>query len=83
MNSAADKTQVGGDHYKGLGQHEPWNVLRAWMTPEEFRGYLKGSAIVYLAREHGKGGAQDIEKASHYLQKLAEFDRALLDKELA
>lgn len=60
-------TQVGGDHYKKLGDYQPWEVLRRWLTPEEFRGYMKGTAIAYLAREKDKGGTQDIEKAMHTL----------------
>lgn len=68
----ADDTQVGGDHYRKLGDMQPWNVLRAWLTPEEFRGFLKGSAIVYLARERDKGGDEDIRKALHTLQKMNE-----------
>lgn len=60
--------QVGGDHYKKLGDYQPWKVLQAWLTPEEMRGYMKGSAIVYIARERDKGGDQDIAKALHYLE---------------
>lgn len=59
--------QVGGDHYKKLGPMQPAAVLRAWLTPEEYRGWIKGNAIVYLARERDKGGDIDIEKAAHFL----------------
>ena len=69
---SANDTQVGGDHYKSLGQFQPWDVLRHWLTPEEYRGWMKGNAIVYLARERQKGGDQDISKAAHHLQKLIE-----------
>lgn len=69
---SANDTQVGGDHYKSLGQFQPWDVLRHWLTPEEYRGWMKGNAIVYLAREQQKGGDQDIGKAAHHLQKLLE-----------
>lgn len=64
--------QVGGDHYKKMGQYQPWEVLRHWLTPEEMSGYLKGEAIVYIAREASKGGRQDIHKAIHSLQFLLE-----------
>lgn len=60
--------QVGGDHYKKLGEYQPWEVLARWMTPEELKGYGKGTAIAYLAREADKGGRQDIAKAIHTLQ---------------
>ncbi len=65
--------QEGGDHYKKLGAYRPWEVLRRWLTPEEFRGYMKGTAIAYLAREQDKGGMLDIRKAGHTLQGLVEL----------
>ena len=69
---SASDTQVGGNHYKDMGDYQPWDVLKHWLTPEEYRGYQKGVAIAYLARERSKGGAQDIAKAAHHLQKLVE-----------
>lgn len=68
----ASETQVGGTHYKDMGAFQPWDVLQHWLTPEEYRGYQKGVAIAYLARERGKGGDQDIRKAAHHLNKLVE-----------
>ena len=64
----ADDRQVGGDHYKNLAV-EPWAAMQAWMTPEEFRGFLKGNVIKYLARTKGPN---DIQKAHHYMEKLLE-----------
>lgn len=61
-------TQQGGDHYTKLGAYQPWQVLQAWLTPDELRGYAKGTAISYLARERDKGGRLDIQKALHTLQ---------------
>ena len=68
--SALD-TQVDGDHYKNLGV-EPWDAIQAWMSPESFAGFLRGSAIKYVARCDKKGGLEDIKKAQHYLEKLIE-----------
>lgn len=70
--SALD-TQHGGDHYKKLGIYQPWEVLRHWLTPEEFKGYMKGTAIAYLAREEDKGKLLDIQKATHTLEALIEM----------
>ncbi|MGS0573470.1 DUF3310 domain-containing protein [Xanthomonas oryzae pv. oryzicola] len=67
--------QVGGNHYSKLGDYQPWEVLRRWLTPEEFRGYMKGTAIAYLARERDKGGDTDIQKALHTLQGFSELTR--------
>jgi uncharacterized protein DUF3310 len=58
--------QIGGDHYKKLGIYQPWEVFAVWLTPEELRGYMKGTVIAYLARE--KGGHEDIEKAKHTME---------------
>ena len=69
----ANELQVGGEHYRSMTV-QPWDALEAWLTPEEFRGYQKGVAIAYLARERKKGGTQDIEKAMHHLMKLVESD---------
>ena len=68
LPESALEAQVGGDHYKKLGEYQPWEVLARWMTPEELKGYGKGTAIAYLAREADKGGRQDIAKAIHTLQ---------------
>jgi hypothetical protein len=69
--------QVGGSHYKDM-PIQPWEAMEAWMTPEEYRGYHKGVAIGYLARERQKGGLQDIEKAVHHLHRLLEVERERL-----
>lgn len=60
--------QEGGDHYKRLGKYQPWEVLHKWMSEEELRGFAKGTAVSYLAREKDKGGRLDIKKAMHTLQ---------------
>lgn len=66
-----DSIQIGGDHYKTMAI-QPWNALKEWMTEEQFSGFLKGNAIVYLARCDSKGGLEDIKKARHCLDKLIE-----------
>ena len=72
--SLINTTQVGGDHYKSLGI-QPWDAMESWMSPVEFKGYLCGNVIKYVARHHKKGGLQDLEKARHYLDKLIEKSR--------
>jgi hypothetical protein len=67
--------QHGGDHYRKLGAYQPWEVLAKWMTPEELRGFAKGTVIAYLAREQDKGGRLDIEKAMHTLQIYLELSK--------
>ena len=65
---AANLRQVGGEHYVGLSV-EPWAAMEAWMTKDEFIGFLKGNIIKYLAREKN---SNDLDKAGHYMQKLLE-----------
>ena len=67
----ADERQVGGNHYANKVV-QPWDAMQAWMTPEQFEGYLRGNALKYLARYPDKNGLEDVKKAAHYVQKLAE-----------
>jgi len=67
----ADDMQVGGQHYKDMGI-QPWAVMEAVLTPEEWRGYLKGNVIKYGMRQ-GKKDSDDANKARHYALKLAEI----------
>lgn len=69
----ADARQVGGSHYRDM-QMQPWDVMQAVLTPEEFRGFLKGNVIKYAMRQGKKEGTDDAGKAQHYAQKLAEID---------
>jgi hypothetical protein len=71
--------QVGGDHYRAMGL-QPWDVLKQWLTPAEYRGYHKGVIIAYLGRESRKGGTLDLEKAAHHLEELINFDHQLSGK---
>jgi len=70
---SADARQVGGSHYRDM-QMQPWDVMQAWMSKEQFNGFLLCSALAYIARVNttgvaGKGGRTDIAKAAHYLEK--------------
>lgn len=69
----ANERQVGGSHYKDMPM-QPWDVMQAVLTPEEFRGFLKGNVIKYSMRAGRKDGSDDAGKAQHYRQKLAEID---------
>lgn len=78
QGQSASDTQVGGTYYKDMAI-QPWDVMEAWMTPDQFNGFLLGSALAYIARfntvgKEGKGGRIDIAKAQHYLQKWLEVN---------
>lgn len=66
----ADGFQVGGTHYTSMGM-QPWEVMAAVLSHEEFVGYLKGNIIKYSMRQ-GLKGSDDAEKAEHYRLKLQE-----------
>lgn len=76
MSYSADAIQIDGSHYKNMSI-EPWEVMEAVLTPEEFNGFLKGNIIKYSMREGKKAGAfHDGEKAKHYIAKLNERKRS-------
>lgn len=69
---SADDVQIGGSHYHEMPV-QPWTLMEAVLTHEEFVGFLKGNAIKYSLRAGRKEGAyDDADKAKHYMQKLAE-----------
>lgn len=78
-NPAPGKTnshaiQIGGNHYKELAV-EPWIAMKAWLTPEEYIGYLRGNIIKYQARANSGKEDKKVQllKAGHYQQQLEEF----------
>ena len=68
--TSANDIQVGGNHYKEMDP-QPWEVMQSLLTPEEFRGFLKGNMIKYAMRQ-GKKDSPDSGKYRHYWQKLQE-----------
>jgi hypothetical protein len=62
--------QVGGSHYKDLAI-QPIEYIHA-----NHLSYLEGNAVKYITRHQSKGGAQDIQKAIHYLEMILELDYA-------
>jgi hypothetical protein len=45
-------------------------AIEASMTPESFKGFLKGNCIKYLYRYENKNGIEDLKKAEWYLLRL-------------
>jgi hypothetical protein len=59
-------------HYK-VGGIEVIDFIQAKLTPEEFRGYLKGNVLKYTSRAgHKDDAGQDIGKLVWYATKLQE-----------
>lgn len=60
-------------HYN-YGKIECIEAIEESMTPESFKGYLKGNCMKYLWRYDYKGKqVQDLQKAGWYLNKLTEI----------
>ena len=64
-------------HYQ-LDGMEVIDIIKAALTPEEYRGYLKGNDLKYIFREPYKGNpVQDVDKHIWYAQR---YRDALLEE---
>ena len=68
--------QVSGDHYLMM-DIQPWDVMAAVLTREEYIGFLKGNVIKYSLRAGRKAGSDDVAKARHYMAKLKEVQNEI------
>lgn len=59
--------QEGGSHYKSMAI-QPVEFITKNSIP-----YLEGNVIKYVSRHQNKNGIEDIKKAIHYLQLIAEL----------
>lgn len=79
----ASKPPVSGHDPVHLPQHytaggiDVIEILRAKLSPEEFRGFLKGNVIKYTLRAELKNGMQDYQKGHVYAKWLAEASSAI------
>lgn len=71
---SAEDRQVGGNHYKAM-DIQPWSAMKAWLTKEEYIGFLRGNIIKYHARANSGKEDKKIQllKAGHYQQELEAF----------
>lgn len=53
-------------HYKQGGM-ETIKILKAKLTPEQYKGFLMGNIIKYITRHEHKNGVEDLRKAKVYL----------------
>lgn len=72
LHEMARLHQVGGAHYTDR-KVQPWDAMEDWMSEEQLKGFMLGNVIKYMARFQEKGGALDLHKARHYLDKLIEL----------
>lgn len=71
FNDEVDVTTKNNKQYTTL-DIEPWDIMQADFTREEFIGFLKGNIIKYCLRKKGSD-LQDFEKIEHYARKLQEI----------
>jgi len=68
--------QEGGDHYRAMAV-QPWEAMEAWLTHDQFMGFLVANVIKYTGRfnavDYQKGGLMDLKKARHYLDRAIEI----------
>lgn len=65
------KDMVNNPPHYTQGGIETIDYLKAKLSPEELKGYLKGNALKYLSRATQKGSeVEDYKKAKWYLDKL-------------
>ena len=60
-------------HYN-QGSKETIEILKDFLTEDEFKGFLKGNVLKYMHRYKFKNGMEDLNKASWYLDKLKETE---------
>lgn len=60
-------------HYERYDM-ETIEAIKGQSTPDEYRGFLKGNIMKYLARYLSKNGYEDLEKAQWYLETLHEYE---------
>ena len=56
------------NHYTS-GKIEVIDIIEDQLTPEEYRGYIKGQVIKYVTRERHKNGDEDLKKAHCYQER--------------
>ena len=67
------KDNINPEHYQKYPLQMIENMQNS-MTPDEFKGYLKGNIMKYISRYQDKNGVEDLKKADWYLNKLIEIE---------
>lgn len=64
----ADMNQIGGAHYKKMGQ-QPVDLFAATGC-----SFFEGSVIKYVCRYKDKNGKEDLKKALHYVNMIKNYE---------
>lgn len=69
-----DHDNVNSPSHYASGSIECFDAMKAMMTTEEIRGYLRGNSFKYRWRYRLKNGIEDLQKAEWYEKKLIELE---------
>lgn len=69
------KEEVNHPSRYNAGSVECIDAIESALTPEEYRGFIKGTVLRYVWREKHKGGDQDMQKAGWYMRRLSDFEK--------
>lgn len=64
---------INPEHYKMIVKDinvDVLDIIKARLTEEEYRGFLKGNVLKYIFRADKKNGIEDYEKCEEYLKRL-------------
>lgn len=79
LEGLIEEVESGAEHRPDFVNHPPHytkggieciEAIRASMTDDGFKAYLKGNIMKYLWRYEHKNGVQDLQKAQWYLNEL-------------
>ena len=72
MPESSKHDNVNSPKHYCKGGLECIQVIKAQLTPEQYKGYLYGNVLKYMWRWPDKNGLEDLRKAAHYLMWLQE-----------
>ena len=72
-NQISENDSINPNHYV-FGGIEIIEYLKAKLTAEEYRGFLKVNVLKYISRKDDKNGLEDLKKYKWYLDKLIDFE---------
>lgn len=65
--------------YYDVGGIEVLDVIKAKLTPEQYKGYLLGNAMKYALRSNHKGTfKRDMEKCANYSKWLSDIEEPIV-----
>lgn len=62
-------------HYQS-GNVDVIEALYQMMPLDQFRGFMKGNVVKYITRYENKNGVEDLKKATEYVRRLQEYEKA-------